>query len=508
MRGVETRIQEIRHAVFTEVAKMAYEEGPVDKKIEALPYKIIPGETGNFRNDVFLERAIVGERLRMAMGLPYRGAAEPAPVSDGIMEADKPEGYYTPPLINVIKFACNACDEKKVHVTDGCQGCLAHPCMEVCPKKAISLDRVTGKSIIDQDACIKCGRCATVCSYNAIIVQERPCAKACGMKAITSDENGKATIDYDKCVSCGQCLVSCPFSAIVDKGQIFQTIMALKSETPVYAIVAPAIAGQFPGMENNKIRGAFQALGFTDVREVAVGADLCTVEEAKDFLEEVPEKLPFMATSCCPSWSMMAKKLFPEQAKCISMALTPMVLTARLIKQKEPDCKIVFVGPCAAKKLEASRKSIRSYVDFVLTFEEVAGMFDAIGVDWKDIPEGEPLFRASADGRGFAVSGGVAEAVVHAVKRIDPDREVKVMNAEGLQNCKKMLQMAKIGKYNGYLLEGMACPGGCVAGAGTIQTVKKAAAALEKMKKEASFTDAYDSKYRARLESLEKFDVE
>ena len=125
----------------------------------------------------------------------------------------------------------------------------------------------------------------------------------------------------------------------------FPDCYGIKSETPVYAIVAPAIAGQFPGMENNKIRGAFQALGFTDVREVAVGADLCTVEEAKDFLEEVPEKLPFMATSCCPSWSMMAKKLFPEQAKCISMALTPMVLTARLIKQKEPDCKIVFVGP-------------------------------------------------------------------------------------------------------------------------------------------------------------------
>ena len=306
------------------------------------------------------------------------------------------------------------------------------------------------------------------------------------MNAIGSDEYGRAEIDQDKCVSCGQCLVSCPFSAIVDKGQIFQTIMALKSETPVYAILAPAIAGQFPGMENSKIRGAFQALGFTDVREVAIGADLCTVEEAKDFLEEVPEKLPFMATSCCPSWSMMAKKLFPEQAKCISMALTPMVLTARLIKQKEPDCKIVFVGPCAAKKLEASRKSIRSY----------------------DIPEGEPLFCASADGRGFAVSGGVAEAVVHAVKRIDPDREVKVMSAEGLQNCKKMLQMAKLGKYDGYLLEGMACPGGCVAGAGTIQTVKKAAAALEKMKKEASFTESYDSEYKTRLESLEKFEVE
>ena len=328
------------------------------------------------------------------------------------------------------------------------------------------------------------------------------------MNAIGSDEYGRAEIDQEKCVSCGQCLVSCPFSAIVDKGQIFQTIMAIKSETPVYAILAPAIAGQFQDMKNTKIRGAFQALGFTDVREVAIGADLCTVEEAKDFLEEVPEKLPFMATSCCPSWSMMAKKLFPEQAKCISMALTPMVLTARLIKQKEPDCKIVFVGPCAAKKLEASRKSIRSYVDFVLTFEEVAGMFDAKGVDWKDIPEGEPLFRASADGRGFAVSGGVAQAVVHAVKRIDPEREVKVVNAEGLQNCKKMLQMAKAGKYNGYLLEGMACPGGCVAGAGTLQVVKKAVAALEKMKGEASFTESSDSKYQSRLESLEKLDVE
>ena len=102
-------------------------------------------------------------------------------------------------------------------------------------------------------------------------------------------------------VSCGMCLVSCPFSAIVDKGQIYQTVLALKSETPVYAIVAPAIAGQFEGLKNTQIRSAFQALGFTDIREVAVGADLCTIEEAKDFLKEVPEKLPFMATSCCPA---------------------------------------------------------------------------------------------------------------------------------------------------------------------------------------------------------------
>lgn len=138
-----------------------------------------------------MERAIVGERLRLAMGLPNRSAAEHAPVSDGIEAADQAETYYTPPLINVIKFACNACPTKRVHVTDGCQGCLAHPCMEVCPKDAVSLDRTTGRSIIDQEKCIKCGRCASVCSYNAIIIQERPCAKACGMDAITSDETAK-----------------------------------------------------------------------------------------------------------------------------------------------------------------------------------------------------------------------------------------------------------------------------------------------------------------------------
>ena len=484
MRGVETRIQEIRHAVFTEVAKMAYEEGPVDKKIEALPYKIIPGETGNFRNDVFLERAIVGERLRMAMGLPYRGAAEPAPVSDGIMEADKPEGYYTPPLINVIKFACNACDEKKVHVTDGCQGCLAHPCMEVCPKKAISLDRVTGKSIIDQDACIKCGRCATVCSYNAIIVQERPCAKACGMKAITSDENGKATIDYDKCVSCGMCLVNCPFGAISDKSQIYQVIKAIQSGEKVYAAVAPAFVGQFgPKVTPEKLRAAMKELGFADVLEVAIGADLCAKQEAEDFLKEVPEELPFMATSCCPAWSVMAKKLFPEYANCVSMALTPMTLTARLIKNHTPDAKVVFIGPCAAKKLEASRRTVRSDVDFVVTFEELQAMFDAKGIDLTAYEAESSFHDATGAGRGYACAGGVAKAIEECINEYYPGTQVNIEHAEGLAECKKILTLAKAGRMNGCLIEGMGCPGGCVAGAGTnipIPTAKKDVAAYVK----------------------------
>ena len=505
MRGVETRIQEIRHAIFTEVAKMAYDvDSPVEKTIEEIPYRVIPGEVGNFRNDVFLERAIVGERLRLAMGLPCRSAAEHAPISDNIKLADQAETYYTPPLINVIKFACNACHEKRVLITEGCQGCLAHPCVEVCPKKAITLDRTNGRSYIDQDKCVKCGQCAKVCGYQAIIIQERPCARACGMDAIGSDENGKADIDYEKCVSCGQCLVNCPFGAIVDKGQIFQLIQSIKRGDEVIAIVAPAFVNQFPNMTPAKLREAMKRLGFANTAEVAIGADLCTIDEAHDFLEEVPSKHPFMGTSCCPAWSVMAKKNFPKFADCISMTMTPMVLTARLLKQDHPAARICFVGPCAAKKLEASRHSVRSEVDFVLTFEELMGMFEAKQINFDDLPDdpNDNFNNASADGRGFAVSGGVAQAVVNVIKKEDPTREVKVVSAQGLAECKKMMQLAAAGKYNGYLLEGMACPGGCIAGAGTLADPARSAMMLTKYKAQATMKTAADTPYKDTLDKL------
>ena len=506
MRGVETRIQEIRRKIFREVARMAYHtEWPTDRRIEALPYEIIPGEVGNYRNDIFLERAIIGERLRLAMGLPCRNAAEHSPVSDNIDAATREETYYTPPLINIIKFACNGCNENRVLVTEGCQGCLAHPCVEVCPKNAITLDRTNGRSIIDQEKCIKCGRCVDVCAYHAIIKQERPCAAACGMDAIHTDKNGKAEIDYDKCVSCGQCLVNCPFGAIADKSQIFQVIRAIQAGERVYAAVAPAFVGQFgPKVTPGKLRAAMKQLGFADVFEVAVGADLCAAQEAEDFIEEVPEKLPFMGTSCCPAWSMMAKKMFPEYANCISMALTPMTLTARLIKHHhQGDAKVAFIGPCAAKKLEAMRKDVRSEVDFVLTFEEMVGIFDARHVDLESLPE-DPhgVNDASTDGRNFAVSGGVANAVVNVIKEKYPDREVKITNAEGLRECRKMMMAAKAGKFNGYLLEGMACPGGCVAGAGTMQPIKKSAAQVGLYAKQAEHSTASGTEYVKELDKL------
>ena len=372
--------------------------------------------------------------------------------------------------------------------------------MEVCPKKAVSIRN--GSAFIDEEKCVKCGLCVNACDYHAIVKHERPCAKVCGMNAIRSDEYGRAEIDHDKCVSCGMCLVSCPFGAIIDKSQIFQTITALKSDTPVYAAIAPAFAGQFGNVTTGQIRTAFRELGFADVVEVAGGADLCTLDEAKDFLKKVPAEQPFMATSCCPSWADMAKKLFPEQAHCISMALTPMVLTARLCKQQHPGEKVAFIGPCSAKKLEAMRTSVRSEVDFVLTFEEVMGMFEAKGINFAEITKTAPLREGTAAGRGFAVSGGVADAVREAISHIDPDRDVKTACAQGLRDCRKMLLLAKAGKYDGYLLEGMACPGGCVAGAGTLLPIEKAAAVVRSYTAQAEEKSATETRYEATLPLL------
>jgi [FeFe] hydrogenase (group B1/B3) len=506
MRGVYTSVNEIRKRVFAEVAKLSYnyEDGDLEQ-MEEIPYKVVPGTVSQYRESVFLERAIVRERLRLAMGLSLREMSEHGPVSKGAEECVKPEKYYQPPLVNIIKFACHKCPDNVVKVTDACQGCLAHPCREVCPKNAVRM--INGKSVIDHEKCIKCGKCMSVCPYNAIVRQERPCAKACGMNAIGTDEYGYADIDHEQCVSCGMCLANCPYGAIADKAQIFQAIQAIRSETPVYAIVAPAVTGQFgPKLTPGKLRSAFQALGFEDAIEVAIGADLCTIEETKDFVEEVPEKLPFMATSCCPAWSAMAKKLFPEQAECISMALTPMVLTARLVKKQHSGCKIAFVGPCAAKKLEASRHSVRSDVDFVLTFEEVRGMFEAKEVDFAALEEQDVMHGGSGDGRGFAVGGGVANAVVNCAKELYPDREIKVERAEGLDNCRKLLTMAKAGKYDGYLLEGMACPGGCVAGAGTLQPIAKSTAAIGRHKKVSTHAHATQNDFKGMLEVLEERD--
>lgn len=478
MRGIYTNITKIRRTIFKEVADIAYNEIDLDV-VDHLHYKMLPKETPTYRNNVFMERAVVKERLRLAFGLPIRESGDYTSISQSIREMPAVSKPFTKDLVSVISVACNACPENSFVVSSGCRGCLAHPCTEVCPVGAVVM--VDGLSKIDNDKCIHCGKCKDICPYSAIVHYDRPCAVACGVNAIVNDEYGRAKIDYDKCVSCGMCIVSCPFGAIADKSEIYQMITDMKKGVRLAAAVAPAIAGQLgEKISFAKMTEAFKQLGFEDVVEVALGADIGAVEEAKHFVETVPSQKKFLGTSCCPAWSVMARRTFPEMADMISTSSTPMIETARVIKQRNPDVKVVFVGPCVAKKSEATRESVKTYVDYVITFEELMGMFEAKGVDLDAISEERELHDASADGRGYACAGGVAAAIAANVKAMYPEHdEVLIDRAEGLANCKKMLTLAKFGKRDGYLLEGMACPGGCIGGAGTLTAIPKAQKAVK-----------------------------
>ncbi len=493
MRGIYTPVTKIRRQIFKKVAELAY-SGDFSH-VDEIPYEIIPGEVASYRESVFKERAIVAERIRLACGLNVRTAAEHAPISKDFGNAISKERVFETPLVNVIPFACNACPTTAYEVSNTCRGCLAHPCTSACPVKAISI--VNGRSYIDKEKCVKCGRCAESCPYNAILKYDRPCAAACGVNAIESDHLGRAKINYDKCVSCGQCLVSCPFAAIADKSQILQLILAMQGGEEVIAEIAPAFVGQFgPLATPSKVKAALLAVGFTHVYEVADGADDVSISEAKEFVEKVPEELPFLATSCCPSWSVLAKSVLGEElSKCVSMSLTPMVATARFIKKKHPNARVCFIGPCASKKLEAFRRTVRSDVNYVITFEELMGIFAAKDIDFSLDCE-DAMNDATATGRGYAISGGVADAVISCIKKEHPDLEIPVERAEGLANCKKMLVLAKAGKRNGYLLEGMACEGGCIGGAGTLQPIKKAEASVRKFMAEAKVQNALDKPER------------
>ncbi len=482
MRGLKTSVVKLRHNVFKEVARVAFEEEPekVNDAIEAIPYKISPTEEPVYRENIYRERAIASEQVRLAMGMSLRPADKPVHITAGIDQSDISDKYYEPPLMQVIPSACDKCPDNVYEVSNQCRSCVAKACVAACPKNAIKVEK--GETVIDQEKCIKCGKCKKACPYDAIAHKERPCSKACGIKAISTDELGRAKIDNDKCVGCGQCMVSCPFGAIADKSQIFQLIRAIRKGDYVVAEVAPAIMGQFgEGVTPGIIKGALLDIGFKEVHEVASGADVAAATEAHQYVDEVVSgKLPFLLTSCCPAWAMLAKKQFPKLIDKVSQSLTPMVATARTIKQRTPNARVVFIGPCAAKKLEASRATVRSDVDFVITFEELAGIFDAKNIDFSKYQNERSIHEATGAGRGYAVAGGVASAIEKCVKAYYPNVEVKIEHAEGLENCKKMLLLAGLGKKDGCLIEGMGCPGGCIAGAGTNISVEKAAAEVQK----------------------------
>ena len=481
MRGIFTPITKIRRQVFTEVAKFAFERDLSDSDFNYFyesAYRIIPGEVATYRDSVFKERAIIRERIRMAMGLAMRPTGTHVPLTEGMAGCASSDKQLQLPLVNVIPFACEACPTDKIKVSDNCRKCLAHPCTSVCPVKAVSIGKTA--AVISQEKCIKCGRCVQACPYNAIERFGRPCAQACGADAIGSDELGRAKIDQDKCVSCGLCIVECPFAAIADKSEIFQLITAIRKGKQVFAAIAPSFVGQFgPLATPGKIVAGLKALGLSRVIEVGWGADMGSMHEAEEYLAEVPGKKPFLGTSCCPSWAMFARKKTPELSHCIAQSHTPMVAAAKKIKLEHPEASVVFIGPCVAKKLEALDEEVRPFVEYVITFEELMGIFSAKEIELDTLEE-EPLESlASRDGRGYAVTGGVGQAVISCIKTREPGRDVPFMKADTLHECGKMLVLVKAGKTNGFLLEGMACPGGCVGGPGTLSMIPRAASAVK-----------------------------
>ena len=493
MRESYVDLVNIRRQVFAKIAQIAFEEGSLSD-LERASFEILPGEVARYRDSIFRERAIVVERLRLSLGLEVRRPSEYHLVSDGLSEIDGDEARLILPLINVITHACEACPTKAYLVTDNCRKCLAHPCTNVCPVNAVSIEK--NQAVIDQDKCIKCGRCKTTCPYNAIVLFERPCAEACGVNAIGSDELGRAEIDQDKCVACGRCIVFCPFGAISDKAQIYQLIKALKSRKNMYAIVAPSFLGQFgPLVTPEQIFEGIRQLGFIDAVEVGLGADLTTLHESEEFIRRVPEEIPFMGTSCCNSWTLMVEKMFPEQFDYISDSASPMVYTAQSIKAKDPDAIITFIGPCISKKLEALREDVMDYVHFVITYEELMGMFVAKGIELGEIEIDQEIEDSSSLGRGYAVAGGVAEAVRQTVLALEPDREIPIEGASTLHDCVRIMTLAKAGRRDGYLLEGMACPGGCIAGPGTLASVTRVRRAINDFKNKATHATPLE-KYR------------
>ena len=374
--------------------------------------------------------------------------------------------------ISVIHIACAACKRQQYVVSDQCRCCLAQPCRLNCPKEAI--DIVDERAKIDTAKCVNCGRCHDVCPYGAIIKAVVPCEDACPVGAITKDEFGKEHIDHEKCISCGKCLNSCPFDAIVERSEMIDVMSKIhNSDKKVIAMVAPAIVGQYGGTVNNMV-GALKKIGFDEVFEVAVGADITTRKEAAEFAERMEEGQKLMTTSCCPAYYYAAKKHIPEIEPFVSGTRSPMYYTAELLKQEQPECTAVFVGPCLAKRFEAENDP---NVDYVLTFEEIGAMLVASGINVADCEPQEFAKISCAQGRRFPVSGGVAGAVASLV---EGKAEFKPTAINGLNKASiKLLKQYATKGSDFNMIEVMCCEGGCVAGPGCVALAKKSAIMVE-----------------------------
>ncbi|MDE6728916.1 MAG: 4Fe-4S dicluster domain-containing protein [Oscillospiraceae bacterium] len=457
----DTKVQYLKYKVLREVAREAW-EGTLWENVFDIPKMIVPGKEPTMRCCVYKERAILGERVKIAMG------------------GDK----NNPNVIEVIETACDECPMGGYEVTNACRGCLAHRCEDVCRRGAISFDH-DQKAHIDKSKCVECGLCAKSCPYNAIMNFKRPCMIACKVNAISMNEDKAAKIDNDKCISCGACVYQCPFGAITDKSFIINVIdMIQKCENnkkyKVYALVAPAIGSQFSYAKLGQVVKGIKELGFFTVIEAALGADMVAWMESK----ELSECGDFLTSSCCPAFVDYIQKNFPNMTEHISSNLSPAATIARYIKSTDPDSKVVFIGPCTAKKMEFQKEDVRPFIDCVITFEELQALFDSKDIDLQSL-ELDILDNASYFGRIFARSGGLSDAVRQALKEQKIDFELKAETCNGIEACKVALLKKSKNLIDANFIEGMACVGGCIGGAGCLTHGEKNIAEVDKYGREA-----------------------
>ena len=461
MRKFDTKVQHLKYKVLREVARHAW-NGTLLEGLPDIPKIIVPGNTPTMRCCVYKERAIVADRVKLAMG------------------GDK----SNPNVIEVIEPACDECPMGGYEVTDACRGCLAHRCEDVCKREAIVFDH-NYVAHIDKSKCVDCGQCSKVCPFTAIINRRRPCQNACKVKAISMNENKAAKIDDEKCIACGACVYQCPFGAITDKSYILDVINIIKesennTKYKVLAVVAPAISSQFTYAKLGQVISGLKELGFYTVIEAALGADMVAEAESKELTEK-----GFLTSSCCPAFVDYIHKAFPDLVQYVSHNLSPMATIAKYLKEHDSPCKIVFIGPCTAKKAEILKDEVKPYVDSCMTFEELQALFDSRDLDITSLDE-DILDNASYYGRIFARSGGLSDAVKQGLKEQGlEDFELKAVPCDGIEACRVALMKKNRNVLDGNFIEGMACVGGCIGGAGCLTHGEKNKAEVDKYGREA-----------------------
>ena len=439
-----------------------------ERQARLIPYDMRPkGMEVPYRCCVYKERAIIKDRTIAGLGFPIEEDDETVSLADYAKQAIE-RTQISDKNLTVLQAACKGCATNRIYVTDLCQGCVARPCQSTCKFGAISI--INGRSVIDDSKCKKCQMCVNACPYKAIVKISVPCEDSCPVGAIKKDETGFASIDYEKCINCGRCTAACPFGAVHERSQIIDILKAIKSDKKVIAMIAPSIAGQFPG-NIYQLKTAIINSGFDDVYEVAQGADITANTEAKEFTERMENGQNFMTTSCCAGYNQLIKKHLPEIKPFVSDTKTPLYYTAEIVKKENPEAITVFVSPCVAKRAEGFENP---NVDFVMNYEELGALFVAKKIQIMDLEESKYVVEASKQGRNFGYSGGVAESVKKSLKEEDSVKPC-IINGLNKDSIKQLKKYAASGVCEGCnLVEVMCCEGGCIGGNATINNQKTA----------------------------------